>query len=374
MDRIVRPPGFDERRDLSRFVGAGSPIACERDADLAGVAAQPVNSVVSVLAIIGLEWMAPTDSKSPIFGQPLPKSVRREGGEGWIGQALSGFRARARPMRLGMLLLIGDEGRARQLAQILKVFAHAVRAVARQSGAAARFRPRACDRNPRSADHRSDVLGAKPLGVRARERLRRALDHAGRRAQRLSERRRIASVLQHEIEREIRRLEILRQHARQLELDDRARRGAAQDELGDLLVLEAGLFGDRERLGERGDLTCGELVVDELPGRARADRPEQIHLAAHRRKRGARRLVGLGVAADKEPQFAALRRRTAAADRRIEKADALGLSLTAKLADPVGGQRAGFNADRAALRSGERAVRARARRSARRRRPPPWRR
>ncbi len=30
-------------------------------------------------------------------------------------------------MRLGMLLLIGDEGRTRQLAQILKVFAHAVR-------------------------------------------------------------------------------------------------------------------------------------------------------------------------------------------------------------------------------------------------------
>ena len=84
---------------------------------------------------------------------------------------------------------------------------------------------------------------------------------------------------------------------------------------------EASLFGDLERLGERGDLTRGELVVDELPGRARADRPEQIHLAAHRRKRRARRLVGLGVAADKEPQFAALRRRTAAADRRIEEAD-----------------------------------------------------
>ena len=30
-------------------------------------------------------------------------------------------------MRLGMLLLIGDEGRARQLAQILKIFAHPVR-------------------------------------------------------------------------------------------------------------------------------------------------------------------------------------------------------------------------------------------------------
>ena len=76
-----------------------------------------------------------------------------------------------------------------------------------------------------------------------------------------------------------------------------------------------------------------------------------------RRKRRARRLVGLGVAPDEEPQFAALRRCTAAADRRIEEADTLGLCVTAKLADPVGGQRAGFNADRAALRPGERAVR-----------------
>ena len=127
MDRIVRPPGFDERCDLGRFVGAGSPIARERDADLGGVAAQLVDAVISVLAIIGLERMAPTDSKSPIFGHPPPKSVRSEGGEGRISQAPSGFRARARPMWLGMLLLIGDEGRARQLAQILEVFAHAVR-------------------------------------------------------------------------------------------------------------------------------------------------------------------------------------------------------------------------------------------------------
>jgi hypothetical protein len=123
-----------------------------------------------------------------------------------------------------------------------------------------------------------------------------------------------------------------------------------------LLIFEASLFGDLERLGERGDLTCGELVVDQLPGRARADRPEQIHLVSDRGKRRASRLVGLGVAADKEPQLAALRRGAAATDRRIEEADALGLSLTGELADPVRGQRAGFNADRALLRSRECAV------------------
>jgi len=41
----MRSPGLDERRDLGRFVGAGSPVARERDADLAGVAAQPVDSL-----------------------------------------------------------------------------------------------------------------------------------------------------------------------------------------------------------------------------------------------------------------------------------------------------------------------------------------
>ena len=85
MDRIVRPPRFDERGDLGRFVRAASPIARQRDADLAGVAAEAVDSVIPVLAIVGQEGMTPTDSKSPIFGQPPPKSVRREGGEGWIG-------------------------------------------------------------------------------------------------------------------------------------------------------------------------------------------------------------------------------------------------------------------------------------------------
>src|SRR3984957_20388846 len=82
MDRIVRPPGFDKRCDFGRFVGAGSPIAREPDA---GVAAEAVDSVISVLAIICLKSMSPTDSESPIFAHPPPKSVRREGGEGWIG-------------------------------------------------------------------------------------------------------------------------------------------------------------------------------------------------------------------------------------------------------------------------------------------------
>jgi len=122
----VRPPGLDERRHLGRFVSAGSPVARERDADLAGVAAQPVDSVISGLAIISLEGMAPTDSKSPIFAHPSPESVRREGGEGWIGQALTSFSARTRTMRLSMLLLIGDEGRARQLAKILEISTHVV--------------------------------------------------------------------------------------------------------------------------------------------------------------------------------------------------------------------------------------------------------
>jgi hypothetical protein len=178
----MRSPGLDERRDLGRFVGAGSPVARERDADLAGVAAQPVDSVISGLAIISLEGMAPTDSKSPIFAHPSPESVRREGGEGWIGQALTSFSARTRTMRLSMLLLIGDEGRARQFSKILEISAHAVRPSltirARRIGSARAHR---C--SPRSADHGSDVLGAQPLGVRARERLGRALDHAGRRAQ-----------------------------------------------------------------------------------------------------------------------------------------------------------------------------------------------
>jgi hypothetical protein len=182
MDRIVRPPGFDERRDLGRFVGAASPIACERDADLAGVAAQLIDSVIPVLAIIGLEWMAPTDSKSPIFGHPPPKSVRREGGESWIRQALTSFRPRPRPMRLSMLLLIGDERRARQLAKILEIFAHAVRpSLAIRARRLVSARAHRC--NPRSADHSRDVLVAQPLGVRARERLRRTLNHASRQAQ-----------------------------------------------------------------------------------------------------------------------------------------------------------------------------------------------
>ena len=38
----------------------------------------------------------------------------------------------------------------------------------------------------------------------------------------------------------------------------------------------------------------------------RPDGPKQIHLAANRRKRRARRLESLGVAADKEPEFAAI--------------------------------------------------------------------
>jgi hypothetical protein len=73
MDRIVRPPGLDKRRDLGRFVSAGSPIARERDADLAGVAAQPVDSVISVLSIISLEWIAPTDSKSANIRSAIAK-------------------------------------------------------------------------------------------------------------------------------------------------------------------------------------------------------------------------------------------------------------------------------------------------------------
>src|ERR1700733_8489159 len=178
MDRIVRPPGFDEHCDLGRFVGAGSPIARERDADLTGVAAEPVDSVIPVLATISLERMSPTDSKSPIFTHPSPKSVRREGGEGWISQALTSFRAGARPMRLGMLLLIGDEGRARQVAQILEILAHSVRpSLTLRARRFVSVRAHRC--SPRSADHSSDVFRAEPLGVRARERLRRALDHAG---------------------------------------------------------------------------------------------------------------------------------------------------------------------------------------------------
>ena len=123
MDRIVRPPGFDERGDLSRLVSARSPIAGERDADLAAVAAQRINAIVSVRAVIGLERMPPTDSKPPIFAHPFPEPARREGGEGWISQAPGGLRPRPWPMRLGVLLLIGDEGRAGQAAKILKVFA-----------------------------------------------------------------------------------------------------------------------------------------------------------------------------------------------------------------------------------------------------------
>jgi hypothetical protein len=34
--------------------------------------------------------------------------VRREGGEGWIGQALTSFSAGTGPMRLSMLLLIEE--------------------------------------------------------------------------------------------------------------------------------------------------------------------------------------------------------------------------------------------------------------------------
>jgi hypothetical protein len=127
MDRKVRPIGFDERRDLSRLVGAGSPIAGERDADLVAIAPQPVDAVVSVFAVVSLEGMSLADSKSPIFGHPFPKSPRGEGGEGWIRQMLSGFGARTRPTRLRMLPLIGEQGRARQAAEILKVSAHAVR-------------------------------------------------------------------------------------------------------------------------------------------------------------------------------------------------------------------------------------------------------
>ena len=93
------------------------------------------------------------------------------------------------------------------------------------------------------------------------------------RTQRLSERRRVASVLQHEMNREVRRLEILVEHARQLELHDRNSPGPREDEVGDLLVLKASFFRDRERLGECGDLGGRELVVDQLPSRARADRP-----------------------------------------------------------------------------------------------------
>jgi hypothetical protein len=110
MDRIVRPPGFDKCCDLGRFVGAGSLIARERDADLAGVAAQRVDSVISVLATISLERVPPTDAKPSIFAYPSPKSVRREGGESWIHLALTSFSAGTGSMRLSMLLLIGYEG------------------------------------------------------------------------------------------------------------------------------------------------------------------------------------------------------------------------------------------------------------------------
>jgi hypothetical protein len=117
--------------------------------------------------------------------------MRRKGGERRIGQALTSVRARPRPVRLGMLLLIGNEGRARQFAKILEIFAHAVRpSLAIRARRLVSARAHQC--NPHSADHSCDVLVAKPLGARARECLGRALDHAGGRAQRLGERRRIA--------------------------------------------------------------------------------------------------------------------------------------------------------------------------------------
>jgi hypothetical protein len=168
MDRIVRPPGLDKRRDLGRFVSAGSPIARERDADLAGVAAQPVDSVISVLSIISLEWIAPTDSESANIRSAIAKigEARRR-----RGMDRPGADELQRGNGADAAEHASSDRRRRPTAAVFEDpgdLCACRAAVAHHSGAADRLRPRASMRSPLSQPRQRCPWRPAPCRPRAR--------------------------------------------------------------------------------------------------------------------------------------------------------------------------------------------------------------
>ena len=162
-------------------------------------------------------------------------------------------------------------------------------------------------------------LAPSSLGFRAREGCLSCSDHVVRRAEFFRQRDSVTRVLVHEVEREIRFVEVAFDHARELQPARSGRGGARADERGDLAGCETRFPGEGQRLGQTRRLSCGQHVVDELPGRPRPGRADMVDALADRLQRRTRSLQGFGVAAHEEYEPASGGGGPAAADRRVEE-------------------------------------------------------
>ena len=157
------------------------------------------------------------------------------------------------------------------------------------------------------------------MGFRACIGLDRRAPHQRRAGQQaLGQRHGVSGILVAQRRRKGRAREIARRHPPGVSDHLRTGGDAGFDRLQHQLHVEAGLLGDREALGDAGDLDRAHQIVDQLVDGAAADRAEMPDRGGERHEKRPRAFEVRGLGADQQGQFPARGSIGQAGDRTID--------------------------------------------------------